>query len=44
MIVVNLDLDEWNIRNFMLVESCKHTYREGEHWMDITLRGGEEIG
>ncbi len=44
MIVVNLDLGEWNIRNFMLVESCKHTYREGEHWMDITLRGGEEIG
>ena len=44
MIVVNLDLGDWRVRNFMLVESCKHTYREGEHWMDITLRGGEEIG
>lgn len=44
MIVVNLDLGDWKVRNFMLVESCKHTYREGEHWMDITLRGGEEIG
>lgn len=25
-------------------DTVKHTYREGEHWMDITLRGGEEIG
>lgn len=25
------------------VEKCKHTYKEGEHWMDLTLRGGEFI-
>ena len=27
----------------MLVEKCKHTYKEGEHWMDLTLRGGEFV-
>ena len=40
MIVVNLDLGDMKLRNFMLVESCKHTYKESEHWMDLTLRGG----
>lgn len=44
MIVVNLDLGDMKLRNFMLVESCKHTYKESEHWMDLTLRGGEFIG
>ena len=41
MIVVNLDLGDMKLRNFMLVESCRHTYKEGEHWMDLVLRGGE---
>ncbi len=44
MIAVNLDLGDIKLRNFMLVESCRHTYREGEHWMDLTLRGGEFVG
>lgn len=44
MIVVNLDLGGVRLRNFMLVESCKHTYKEGEHWMDLTMRGGEFVG
>ena len=44
MIVVNLDLGDVKLRNFMLVESCRHTYRESEHWMDLTLRGGEFVG
>ncbi len=44
MVVVNLDLGDMQLRNFMLVESCRHTYRESEHWMDLTLRGGEFIG
>ncbi len=44
MIAVNLDLGDMKVRNFMLVESCRHTYREGEHWMDLTLRGGEFVG
>lgn len=44
MVVVNLDLGDMKLRNFMLVESCRHTYRESEHWMDLTLRGGEFVG
>lgn len=43
LIVVNLHLGDIELKNFMLVESCKHTYKEGEHWMDLTLRGGEFI-
>ena len=44
MIVVNLDLGDIKLKNFMLVESCRHTYKENEHWMDLTLRGGEFVG
>ena len=44
MVVVNLDLGDMKLRNFMLVESCRHTYRESEHWMDLTMRGGEFVG
>lgn len=44
MIVVNLDLGDIKLKNFMLVESCKHTYKESEHWMDLALRGGEFVG
>ena len=43
MLVVNLNLGDVSLQNFMLVETCKHTYKENEHWMDITLRGGEFI-
>ncbi|MDE7309816.1 MAG: hydrolase [Lachnospiraceae bacterium] len=43
MLIVNLDLGDRKMKNFMLVEKCKHTYNEGEHWMDLTLRGGEFI-
>lgn len=44
MVVVNLDLGDIKLKNFMLVEKCKHTYKEGEHWMDLTLIGGEFVG
>ncbi len=44
MVVVNLDLGDMELQNFMLVESCKHIYKEDEHWMDLTLRGGEFVG
>lgn len=44
MIVVNLDLGDIKLQNFMLVESCRHIYKESEHWMDLTLRGGEVNG
>ena len=41
LIVVKLMLEESSIQNFMLVEECSHSYKEGEHWMDLSLRGGE---
>lgn len=43
MIVVNLNLGDMKLKNFMLVETCRHTYKENEHWMDLTLRGGEFV-
>lgn len=43
MVVVNMNLGDVGIKNFMLVESVKHTFKENEHWMDLTLRGGEFI-
>lgn len=43
MVVINLDLGDTKLKNFMLVEKCSHTYKEGEHWMDLTLRGGEFV-
>lgn len=43
MIMVNLNLGDVKVKNFMLVEKCTHTYNENEHWMDLTLRGGEFV-
>lgn len=43
MVVINLGLGDINVKNFMLVEKCVHTFNESEHWMDLTLRGGEFI-
>lgn len=44
MVIICLDLGDIKLNNFMLVETCRHTYKQGEHWMDLTLRGGEFIG
>lgn len=44
MVVVNLNLGDATVKNFMLVEKVKHMFKEGEHWMDLTLRGGEFVG
>lgn len=43
MLVVNLDLGDKKVENFMLVEKVKHTFKNGEHFMDLTLRGGEFV-
>lgn len=43
MVVVNLALGDINIKNFMLVESAVHTFNQDEHFMDLTLRGGDFI-
>ncbi len=44
MVGVIMDLDDVKVKNYMLVESCKHTFKNNEHLMDLTLRGGEFVG
>lgn len=43
MVVVQLDLGDTKINNLMIVEKCKHDFKNYEHFMDLTLRGGEFI-
>lgn len=43
MVVVQLDLGDMKLKNMMLVEKCKHTFKNDEHFMDLTLRGGEFV-
>ncbi|MDE6724824.1 MAG: hydrolase, partial [Ruminiclostridium sp.] len=44
MVAVKLDLGDVKVSNFMLVEKVKHTFKLDEHFMDLTLRGGEFVG
>lgn len=44
MVVISLALGDITVKNFMLVERVKHTFKLGEHFMDLTLRGGDFIG
>ena len=43
MVAVRLSLGDKKLNNFMLVEKCRHIYKGQEHWMDLTLRGGEFV-
>lgn len=43
MVVVILNLGDINVKNYMLVEKCKHSIKNDEHFMDLVLRGGEFI-
>lgn len=43
MLIVNLDLGDVKLKNFMLAEKVKHTFKMDQHFMDLTLRGGEFI-
>ena len=43
MIVVKLDLGDFKVQNMMLVEKCKHEFKENLHLMNLTLRGGDFI-
>jgi len=44
MPVIDLNLGDIIVRNHMLVEQCTHIFNESEHWMDLTLRGGDIHG
>ena len=43
MVVVQLNLGDMKANSLMLVEKCIHKFGESEHFMDLTLRGGEFI-
>ena len=43
MIPVKLDLGDVQLLKLMLVEKCTHTFNESEHFMDLTLKGGEFV-
>ncbi len=40
-VIVKLDLGDINVQNYMIVEKVKHTFKNNEHLMNLTLRGGE---
>lgn len=42
-VIVGLNLGDMIVQKNMMVEKVKHTFEENEHWMDLTLRGGEFI-
>ncbi|MDO4754444.1 MAG: hydrolase [Bacillota bacterium] len=41
LVIVMLSLGDTKIGNMMLVEKCRHDFRGNEHFMSLTLRGGE---
>lgn len=43
MVVVNMDLGDVAVKNFMLVEKATHRFGLDRHTMDLTLRGGEFV-
>lgn len=43
LVAVQLNLGDIKVQNFMLVEKAKHTYKNQEHFMDLTLKGGDFI-
>lgn len=43
MVGVIMDLGDVKLKNLMLVETCKHTFSDNEHMMELKLRGGEFV-
>ena len=44
MLGVIMNFGDVKLKNYMVVETCKHSFKLNEHTMDLTLRGGEFIG
>lgn len=42
-VVVRLTLGDVTLNNFMMVEKCDHQFKNHEHTMTLTLRGGEFV-
>ena len=43
LLPVILNVGDIKIQNMMLVEKCKHEFKDNQHLMTLTLRGGEFI-
>lgn len=43
LIPVILNLGDVKVQNMMLVEKCKHQFKNNQHSMDLTLRGGDFV-
>ena len=43
LLPVILNLGDVKVQNLMLVEKCKHEFKNNQHLMNLTLRGGEFI-
>lgn len=44
LLLVRLKLHDMDISNWMLVETCTHTFENNRHTMNLKLRGGEFVG
>lgn len=40
MLVVMLGLGDINVSNFLMVEQVKHSFKDGQHLMELKMRGG----
>ena len=40
---VMLDLGDMKVSNYMIIEKCKHSFKDGEHLVDLELIGGDFI-
>jgi hypothetical protein len=43
LLPILLNLGDTKLQNMMLVEKCKHEFRNGQHLMTLTLVGGEFV-
>ena len=43
MVFVSLQLWDMKVEMMMLVETCKHSFKDNEHFMDITVRGSDFV-
>ncbi len=43
MVVINLALGDIEIQSYMLVEKARHIFKNDEHFMNLTVRGGDFI-
>lgn len=43
MLVVMLGLGDINVSNYLLVEQAKHSFKDGQHLMELNMRGGSFV-